>query len=62
MEREFNRLTDCVSCKRYIDEVTVKLKKLTTAGDTYRVPNATTDPRFKWEKLCVECFYGRKVS
>lgn len=60
MEREFDRLKDCCVCKREIDEVNVKLKKLITGGDSYRVKDALRDPRFKWEKICYDCFYGGK--
>jgi hypothetical protein len=59
MDREFNRTKDCIKCRRYIDEETVKLKKITIGGDTYR----QTDPEFlaklKYEKICTDCFYNK---
>lgn len=54
-EREFNKYTDCVKCKRYIDEVEVKLKKLTIGGDTYRQYDPQYLSKMKYEKICTDC-------
>jgi hypothetical protein len=56
--KEFNRLTDCVKCKRIIDEKKVKLKKVIVGPDTYRHYDALNDPKLKFEKMCTDCFYG----
>jgi hypothetical protein len=61
MDRPFDRLKDCVQCKREIDEVTVKLKKITCSGDTYRHADALTNPIFRYDKICTDCFYNRKI-
>jgi hypothetical protein len=58
-ERSFNRLTDCIKCKRYIDEKEVKLKRIVMSGDTYRHKDALLNPAIKYEKLCVDCYYKR---
>jgi hypothetical protein len=47
---EFNNKTDCVICKRYIDDVIVMLKKITVGPD-----NSS-----KFEKLCSDCYYGKR--
>jgi len=59
MNRPFDRTRDCASCLREIDEVTVKLKKLTLGGDTYRQYDPGYLSRQKYEKICTDCFYGR---
>jgi len=46
-EKEFNVKTHCIQCKRYIDEETVKLKKITIGPDN-------SD---KFEKLCSDCYH-----
>jgi len=60
--REFDRTKDCAKCLREIDEITVKLKKLTIGGDTYR----QYDPKYlettKYEKICVDCASGKTVA
>lgn len=53
--REFNRLTDCSRCRREINDVDVKLKKIIIGPDTYRRDNLDKDPNFKYEKICVDC-------
>lgn len=59
-ERPFNRTTDCIKCQRYIDEIDVKLKKLTIGGDTYRhYDKEYLERSTKYEKICTDCFYGR---
>lgn len=55
MDRPFDRLKDCVKCLREIDEKEVKLKRIVTAGDTYRHPDALVNPMFKFEKYCTDC-------
>lgn len=62
MEREFDKTKDCAKCKRYIDEETVKLKKLTIGGDTYRQYDPKYLDRQKYEKICVDCWYGREIK
>jgi hypothetical protein len=59
--RPFDRTKDCVSCLREIDEVTVRLKKLTVGGDTYRRYDPKDLAGLKYEKICVDCFFGKPV-
>jgi hypothetical protein len=54
-EREFDRTKDCVRCKRYIDEETVKLKKIIIGGDTYRQYDKNYLAMLKYEKICTDC-------
>lgn len=56
--REFDKTTHCIKCRRYIDEETVKLKKLTIGPDTYRQTNADYLDKVKYEKICFDCHYG----
>ena len=51
---EFDPKKDCIKCKRYIDEVEVRLKRLTIGSENH--------PKF--EKLCSDCFDGKlaKIS
>ena len=58
-ERPFDRYTHCFRCKRYIDEETVKLKKIIVGPDTYRQSNPEFLDQVKYEKLCTDCV-GRK--
>jgi len=60
--REFDRTKDCVKCKRYIDEIEVKLKKLTIGGDTYRQYDPKYLDRQKYEKICTDCFNGKTIA
>jgi hypothetical protein len=60
--RPFDRTKDCVSCLREIDEITVKLKKLTLGGDTYRQYDPKYLNQLKYEKLCTDCFYGKATK
>jgi len=60
--REFDRTKDCVKCKRYIDEIEVKLKKLTIGEDTYRQYNPKYLEKIKYEKLCTDCASGKTVA
>lgn len=62
MDRPFDRTKDCVKCLREIDEVTVKLKKLTIGGDTYRQYKQDYLEKTKYEKICIDCFHGREVK
>jgi hypothetical protein len=50
MEREFSNQTHCISCRKYIDEVEVRLKFLTIGSEN--------QPKF--EKTCVSCFDGKQ--
>lgn len=52
--RDFDRYKDCFSCKREIDEVTVKLKRVVVGPDTYR----RSDADGKFEKYCTDCVSG----
>ena len=61
MSREFDKTKDCANCLREIDEVTVKLKKLTIGPDTYRRYKVEDIKNFKYEKICHDCFYGKPV-
>jgi hypothetical protein len=60
MEREFDRTKDCVVCRREIDEVEVKLKKLTIGGDTYRQYDPNFLAKMKYEKICTDCYRGKR--
>ncbi len=60
MDRPFDRYKDCCKCKRYIDEETVKLKKITIGGDTYRQTDQNYLDKMKYEKICFDCWYGKK--
>jgi hypothetical protein len=62
MNRPFDKTLDCAKCLRYIDEITVKLKKLTISGDTYRHYDKDYLDNQKYEKICTDCFYGKKVE
>jgi hypothetical protein len=59
--RPFDRTKDCVICLREIDEITVRLKKLTIGGDTYRQYGPDYLSKTKYEKVCFDCFEGRPV-
>lgn len=60
-ERPFNRYTHCSRCKRYIDEIEVKLKKIIVgAGDTYRHTDPEYLDKLHYERICSDCFYGGK--
>jgi hypothetical protein len=61
MERKFDRTKDCAICLREIDEITVRLKKLTIGGDTYRHYSPDYLSKTKYEKVCFDCFEGRPV-
>lgn len=61
MDRPFDRLKDCIKCHREIDEVEVRLKRLTIGPDTYRRTGMEKDPAFKYEKLCTDCHDGRVI-
>ena len=52
---EFNRETHCVKCQRFIDEETVKLKRIIVGPDTYRRFDILDNPNFKYEKICTDC-------
>lgn len=59
--RNFDRTKDCVICLREIDEITVRLKKLTIGGDTYRHYEPDYLSKTKYEKICFDCHAGRPV-
>jgi len=59
MDREFDRMKDCVRCHREIDEVNVKLKKITIGPDTFRRHDLMKDESFKYEKLCTDCWKSK---
>lgn len=47
---EFNNKTHCSNCKRFIDDVDVRWKKI------------VTDDAGKWEVYCTDCASGKKVQ
>lgn len=47
--REFDKYKDCFRCHRFIDEDTVKLKRI------------VTNDGGKWEKYCNDCITGNPV-
>lgn len=59
--RPFDRTKDCAKCLREIDEIEVKLKKLIIGGDTYRQYDQKYLERQKYEKVCVDCWYGKVI-
>jgi len=61
MARPFDRTKDCSSCLREIDEITVRLKKLTIGGDTYRHYDPEFLSKTKYVKICTDCFYGHPI-
>jgi hypothetical protein len=59
IERQFDRLKDCIKCQRYIDEKEVKLKKIVVGPDTYRRYDILNDPKVKYERICTDCFHKK---
>lgn len=61
MERSkpFSKFTHCTSCKRYIDEETVRLKKIVIGGDTFRQYDDAYLDKIKYERLCSDCVGGK---
>lgn len=55
VEKPFNKYTHCHYCKRYIDEETVKLKRIVTSGDTYRQFDQKYLDTLRYEKTCTDC-------
>ena len=62
MDRPFNKFTDCAKCLREIDEITVRLKKLTIGPDTYRRYDEDFIKAAKYEKICVSCWEGKPAG
>lgn len=56
--RPFNKYTHCTGCKRYIDEVKVKLKRIVTSGDTYRQFSSEYLDSLPYQRLCTDCVAG----
>ncbi len=50
--REFNNITHCCRCRRYIDDVEVKFKHLNIGN--------TLHP--KYDKTCSDCYEGKIVG